>query len=77
RKEYELSNELKEQLVLKSIQENVNEVAHSTSLEVDSNTTKVNAAELMNWQREVAENRLFIVRYIQQQMKQGVLKTPA
>lgn len=77
RKEYELSNELKEQLVLKSIQENVNEVAHSTALEVESNTTKVNAAELMNWQREVAENRLFIVRYIQQQMKQGVLKTPA
>lgn len=35
------------------------------------------ATELMNWQRDIAENRLFVVRYIQQQIKQGVKKTPA
>lgn len=36
-----------------------------------------NATELMNWQRETAENRLFVVRYIQQKVKQGAKKTPA
>ena len=36
-----------------------------------------NVAELFNWQREIAENRLFVVRYIQQQIKQGTKKTPA
>jgi len=35
------------------------------------------ATELSNWQREIAENRLFVVRYIQQQIKQGNKKTPA
>ncbi|EOR07249.1 Mu transposase C-terminal domain-containing protein [Acinetobacter tandoii] len=35
------------------------------------------ATNLMNWQREIAENRLFVVRYIQQQIKQGMKKTPA
>lgn len=35
-----------------------------------------NAAELSNWQREIAENRLFVVRYIQQQVRQGKKKTP-
>lgn len=36
-----------------------------------------NATDLMNWQREVAENRLFVVRFIQQQIKGGLKKTPA
>ena len=36
-----------------------------------------NATDLMSWQREIAENRLFVVRYIQQQIKQGTKKTPA
>ncbi|MHA3079520.1 transposase [Acinetobacter sp. ANC 5502] len=36
----------------------------------------VEASSLMNWQREVAENRLFIVRYLQQQIDQGSKKTP-
>ncbi|MEG2262969.1 MAG: Mu transposase C-terminal domain-containing protein [Acinetobacter sp.] len=38
---------------------------------------KQDAKDLMNWQREIAENRLFVVRYIQQQIKQGTKKTPA
>ena len=33
--------------------------------------------ELMNWQREIAENRLFIVRYLQSQINAGAKKTPA
>lgn len=39
-------------------------------------TVTKNAAELSNWQREIAENRLFVVRYIQQQVRQGMKKTP-
>ena len=35
------------------------------------------ATNLMNWQRDIAENRLFVVRYIQQKIKQGMKKTPA
>lgn len=35
------------------------------------------AAELSNWQREIAENRLFVVRFIEQQMKSGMKKTRA
>lgn len=38
--------------------------------------TTVETSSLMNWQREVAENRLFIVRYLQQQINQGCKKTP-
>lgn len=37
--------------------------------------TTVETSSLMNWQREVAENRLFIVRYLQQQINQGCKKT--
>lgn len=45
--------------------------------EIDSNLNVQKPTELMNWQREVAENRLFVVRYIQQQITQGAKKTPA
>jgi len=52
---------------------------------VASNSTKnevvipqsQDVSDLMNWQRDVAENRLFVVRYIQQQIRQGLKKTPA
>ncbi|MFN3289328.1 MAG: hypothetical protein ACK410_02650 [Acinetobacter sp.] len=50
---------------------------------VSTNSNSVIEAELpdvnnlMNWQREIAENRLFVVRYIQQKIKQGMKKTPA
>lgn len=53
------------------------------STATSSNTTDLISAEvkdatnLMNWQREIGENRLFVVRYIQQQIKKGIKKTPA
>jgi putative transposase len=57
-------------------------------LKPTSNAAAINKSELlltevkdvtnlMDWQREIAENRLFVVRYIQQQIKQGTKKTPA
>jgi putative transposase len=50
-------------------------VTNSSELNTYSNVQNPN--ELMDWQRETAENRLFVVRYIQQQIKQGTKKTPA
>lgn len=37
----------------------------------------MHAGELMNWQREVAENRLFIVQFLAQQVATGMKKTSA
>ena len=77
KREYFLPNLFNEQILVKSIKEEV----ISTELSTNKNMTTVPAVqkstELMNWQREVAENRLFVVRYIQQQIKQGTKKTPA
>ena len=46
------------------------------SSELNTNSNVQNPTSLMDWQREIAENRLFVVRYIQQQIKQGAKKTP-
>lgn len=75
RKEYELSNELMELVVLKSIKNEVDSTEENFQLSAE--TEVLVPTSLVNWQREVAENRLFVVRYIQQQMKQGTKKTPA
>lgn len=75
RKEYELSNELMELVVLKSIKNEVDSTEENFQLSAE--TEVLVPTSLVNWQREVAENRLFVVRYIQQQMKQGAKKTPA
>lgn len=48
--------------------------SHSVTLE---KAEVQNANELLNWQREVAENRLFVVRFIQQKVNAGVKKTKA
>lgn len=72
RKEYELSNEVKELLVLKNIQY---DVATQSNCEFAVNQQNVN--ELMHWQVEIAENRLFVVRYLQTQVKNGWIKTRA
>ena len=55
RKEYELSNELIELIVLKNLKDEVSVVAKDQSSFI-SNVMK--ATDLLNWQREVAENRL-------------------
>lgn len=60
-------------LISKAKDESVQELA---VVETTAPVTQ-NAVELFNWQREIAENRLFVVRYIQQQIKQGIKKTPA
>lgn len=77
RKEYELSNELKELIVLKNIKNDVSLAVQAEPSDLVVSKQVVKTTDLLNWQREVAENRLFIVRYIQQQIKNGVLKTPA
>lgn len=69
RKEYELKDEIKELLVLKNLHKNIKEVPKNTV------ATKSNLNELQSWQVETAENRLFIVRYIQQKVKEGAKKT--
>lgn len=77
RKEYEPPAEFMQQIVNQVM---VSSVKETTSTEIvtveDSHLSTENAAELANWQRETAENRLFIVRYLQQQVKQGKKKTP-
>lgn len=75
RKEYELSSELMELVFLKSIKNEVDSTEENFQLSAE--TEVLVPTSLANWQREVAENRLFVVRYIQQQMKQGTKKTPA
>lgn len=80
RKEYELSYELQNLISLRQIKNEV--VSKSKPSEVMPDIDHANrpvcyANELMNWQREIAENRLFVVRYIQQKIKQGIKKTPA
>lgn len=79
RKEYELTKELMDLVVLKNIKKNVPITLEA--IDTNSNnvtvTTFQKTTELMNWQREIAENKLFVVRYIQQKIKQGVKKTSA
>lgn len=62
-----------------SIQNHLNPITTSPAInKSELLVTEVkDATNLMNWQREIAENRLFVVRYIQQQIKQGTKKTPA
>ncbi|WP_448760968.1 Mu transposase C-terminal domain-containing protein [Acinetobacter tandoii] len=54
-----------------------NEVLISNAEVVVNESTLQNANELMDWQREVSENRLFLVRYIQQKVNSGIKKTKA
>lgn len=59
---------------LKPIQNVPNAVTISKN---DVAIANAEVTSLMNWQREVAENRLFIVRYLQKQIDAGAKKTPA
>lgn len=79
KREYLLPSEFQEKVLLKDIKQDVILTTESTQLKTNMGETSCisKAAELMNWQREIAENRLFVVRYIQQQIKQGTKKTPA
>ncbi|WP_336148242.1 Mu transposase C-terminal domain-containing protein [Acinetobacter ursingii] len=79
RKEYELPKNLMDLVVLKNIKKNVSTISEPTVINssIVGTTSVQNSTELMDWQREIAENRLFVVRYIQQQIKQGTKKTPA
>ena len=75
RKEYELPNELMALIVLKDIKQELFVAPETASSELSPIVGTQKPAELLNWQREVAENRLFIVRYLQQQINQGGKKT--
>ncbi|WEH92951.1 DUF3164 family protein [Acinetobacter soli] len=63
----DIQNYLKPQNNMIAVNASKHEVAVAT----------VEATSLMNWQREVAENRLIIVRYLQKQIDNGMKKTPA
>ncbi|RSN77926.1 Mu transposase C-terminal domain-containing protein [Acinetobacter haemolyticus] len=79
KKEYELNEQLMQLVVLKQMKSElpspVNYEQKLVVAEVSNNLQ--NANELMGWQREVAENRLFVVRYIQRNMQAGIKKTKA
>lgn len=71
RREYELNEEIK-QLIL------VIELKESAKLETNYEQNKPvlpTANELMDWQVQIAENRLFVVRYVQEQVRSGRKKT--
>lgn len=78
RKEYELTKELMDLIVLKNLKKNVSTISEPvvTNSNIVTTTDVQNPNNLMDWQRDIAENRLFVVRYIQQQIKQGAKKTP-
>ncbi|MFD2012985.1 hypothetical protein ACFSHO_03585 [Acinetobacter vivianii] len=76
RKEYELNDELNQQIVLKQMK---SEILTSPNYEqklevVVADSSLPNANDLLNWQREVAENRLFVVRFIQGNILNGIKK---
>ena len=75
RKEYEISSELRTLISIDEIKSEV--ITTEKSTELSTQVELQDPTSLMDWQREVAENRLFVVRYIQQQIKQGGKKTPA
>ncbi|WAU72868.1 Mu transposase C-terminal domain-containing protein [Acinetobacter sp. TR11] len=78
RKEYELNDELTQLVVLKQMKSELNNmVNYEQSLEIAVAQNLPNANDLMEWQREVAENRLFVVRYIQNSVTSGIKKTKA
>lgn len=70
RKEYALPDEFKNIVLNKVLIESTKQ-----ELTTDVSTTVESAAELLNWQREIAEARLIVVRYIQKQVKNGLKKT--
>ncbi|OTG68280.1 transposase [Acinetobacter sp. ANC 4470] len=74
RKEYEVNSEIQSFLHLKEIKNKVNSEIQLQETQTQAICTQ-QSNELLNWQREIAENRLFVVRYIQQQIKQGLKKT--
>lgn len=78
RKEYELNDELTQQVVLKQMKSELASVVnYEQPLELSVASNLPNANDLVEWQREVAENRLFVVRFIQNNMLSGIKKTKA
>ena len=74
KREYFLPEEFTKKVLLKDIKSEVIATELGTKLSTQVELQESNT--LLNWQREIAENRLFVVRYIQQQIKQGAKKTP-
>lgn len=76
RKEYEVNSEIRSFLHLNEIKSQVNSEVKIQEIPTQVICTQ-QSNELLNWQRDIAESRLFVVRYIQQKIKQGMKKTPA
>lgn len=74
RREYILPNEVFELIVLKK-GNNEDLSQRNYELPILEPDEIQNANDLMHWQIEVAENRLFIVRYIQNKIRDGYRKT--
>lgn len=72
------AKKLMDLIVLKNLKKNVSTISEPvvTNSNIVTTTDVQNPNNLMDWQRDIAENRLFVVRYIQQQIKQGAKKTP-
>lgn len=82
RKEYEPPVEIMNQirdLVLISETKNIvlNEVSVVNDDKISNEISAYAAAEISNWQRTAAENRLYVVRYLQQKVQSGIKKTHA
>ena len=71
RKEYELNDDLKQHIFAISLK---SETITPNNRELVS-AEHQQANELMSWQVETAENRLFVVRYVQQKVNAGEKKT--
>ncbi|RYL25170.1 Mu transposase C-terminal domain-containing protein [Acinetobacter piscicola] len=70
KREYELPDEFKELIVLKNIK---TDIAELSTVSTEISVKDVNS--LQNWQVEIAENRLYVVRYVQEQVRAGRKKT--
>ncbi|MBK0062416.1 MULTISPECIES: Mu transposase C-terminal domain-containing protein [unclassified Acinetobacter] len=79
KREYELNDELKQLVVIRKVKNDAVELVNcelNTVVSAQPNHFQ-NPNDLMDWQREVAENRLFVVRFIDQKVKAGLKKTKA
>lgn len=73
RKEYALPEQFKNHVLAKQVVSE--QIFENLEFSIQKPRELVNASELADWQRSLAENRLFVVRYVQQQVAQGAKKT--
>ena len=75
RKEYQPPNEILQKIYELTVVNQAKAETEKELIQVEKPEVLAHAAEMADWQRSLAENRLFVVRYIQQQVAQGAKKT--